>query len=496
MTAAPTPTRCAVAVVCGPHLVSQVLPAAVPVEMFIDDVVELVDDELKRRGHTGLDADVGYRLHKADGTRLDCARALDELGIEDGTTLVLAVAEPGESFEPHYESLSTGLARIGQRLFTPVSAQTAVHTALAMLAAAVAVTIGLALRARSAGAVPIPALAAGVPGLLAAGAALGARRQRPEQHDLVAGLGWAAVPLLACGAAVAAPGELGAPHLFIGALAIVVGVCLAPAAARWQRTAATAVITGAALIGAVAAVRMWQPVPGPWLGMGALVGLLLLLTFAPTITLWTARIRPPQFGSITGRDLFQHRAGLPSDAVSPVDLDHPADHPAADDDPAATPRGAHIAELAIRAHSALTGICIGAALALPVAVWATLTPGRSTAPTVLAALFVVIFLSRARAFAARPQAVTLVCGAAGAVCAAIAKYVLAQPPTAGPALLAGVVALFGFAAAGLLAAILVPATTFTPLVRMAVEWAELVAIVIALPLAAWISGLFTWVRMR
>ena len=44
------PARCAVAVVCGEHLVSQVYPASVPVEVFVDNVVELLNDELKRRG--------------------------------------------------------------------------------------------------------------------------------------------------------------------------------------------------------------------------------------------------------------------------------------------------------------------------------------------------------------------------------------------------------------------------------------------------------------
>jgi len=38
------PARCAVAVVCGEHLVSQVYPASVPIEAFIDNVVELLND--------------------------------------------------------------------------------------------------------------------------------------------------------------------------------------------------------------------------------------------------------------------------------------------------------------------------------------------------------------------------------------------------------------------------------------------------------------------
>ncbi|CAM2969114.1 EsaB/YukD family protein [Mycobacterium intermedium] len=107
------PARCAVALVCGEHLVSQVYPASVPIEAFIDNVVELLNDELKRRGCHGLEAGVGYELHKANGVRLDITKTLDELGVEDGATLTLVPAAEGESFEPQYEALSTGLARIG-----------------------------------------------------------------------------------------------------------------------------------------------------------------------------------------------------------------------------------------------------------------------------------------------------------------------------------------------------------------------------------------------
>jgi len=65
------PARCAVAVVCGEHLVSQVYPASVPIEVFIDDIVELLNEELKRRGFAGLEPGVGYELHKVNGVRLD-----------------------------------------------------------------------------------------------------------------------------------------------------------------------------------------------------------------------------------------------------------------------------------------------------------------------------------------------------------------------------------------------------------------------------------------
>jgi type VII secretion integral membrane protein EccD len=487
------PARCAVAVVCGEHLVSQVYPASVPVEVFVDNIVELLNDELKRRGLTGLESGVGYELHKANGVRLDVTKTLDELGVEDGATLVLVPTVNGESFEPQYESLSTGLARIGKKLFQPVTAVTAAHTALAILAMISAVVFGLALRNRTADDSMAPSMVTGVAGLLAVGGAGMVTRWWPHRGDLSDGFAWLAVPLLAVSMGAGAPGSLGSAHLFITALAAGVLVCGIAVLTRRHINAAATMGTLCVVGGVVAAARMWRPIPAQWIGMCTMVGLLFLLTLAPTVALWAARIRPPYFGSVTGRDLFRRSAGLPVDAVSPVDE-------AADEElsPDTTPRGARIAAAAVRANNVLTGICVAAGAVLPVAVWATLMPGRPRggAAAVLAGLFVLIFISRGRAFADKRQAIALVCGAAAAVCVGVIKYVLHEPATSADAVLWGAVILAGFGGAGLVAALLVPVTRFTPLVRMVAEWLEIAAIIAAMPLAAWIGGLFTWVRMR
>lgn len=490
------PARCAVAVVCGDHLLSQVYPASVPIEVFLDDVVELLNDELKRRGLSGLESGVGYELHKANGVRLDITKTLDDLGVEDGATLALVPASEGESFEPQYESLSTGLARAGKKLFEPVSIETAAHTALAIVAMVAATILGLVVRQRISTDSLVPSLVAGSIGLLAAGGAVVVWRWWPHRDDMLDGLGGLAVPLIAVALGAGAPGRPGAAHLFIVALAAGVLTCGITVATGRHASAAATAVTLCVLGGTVAAVRMWWPVPAQWVGMCTLVALLLALTFAPTIALWVARIRPPYFGSITGRDLFRRSDGLPGDAVAPVS--DGADGVEDDVNPDTTPRGARIAAAAVSANSVLTGICVGAAVALPAAVWATLMPGRDRAPAaaVLAGLFVVIFISRGRAFADKRQAVVLVAGAAAATCVGIVKYVLHQPASSATGLLWAAVLLVGFAAAGLLAALLVPVTRFTPLVRMAAEWVEIAAIIAALPLAAWIGGLFTWVRMR
>lgn len=80
-------------------------------------MVELFDADLKRKGFDGVALPAGsYELHKINGVRLDINKSLDELGVQDGDTLVLVPRVAGESFEPQYESLSTGLAAMGKWL--------------------------------------------------------------------------------------------------------------------------------------------------------------------------------------------------------------------------------------------------------------------------------------------------------------------------------------------------------------------------------------------
>ena len=123
---------------------------------------------------------------------------------------------------------------------------------------------------------------------------------------------------------------------------------------------------------------------------------------------------------------------MPVDAVAPVE-DDDADGP----DPDTTPHGVVIADLAARANGVLTGICVAIAIALPGAAWAALMPGRPrrTAAAILVGLFVLIFISRGRAFADRRQAVALVCGAVGTLCSGVANYVVHANTDSGAALL-------------------------------------------------------------
>ena len=294
----------------------------------------------------------------------------------------------GESFEPQYESLSTGLAAMGKwlgrdggdRMFAPVTPLTAAHTAIAITAMAVGVVVALALRARTFTDSLIPAVVAGrhrcAAGYRRNGGAVGVAGRR----DMFSGFGWLAVVLLAVAGACAPPGPLGAAHALIGLVvmllgAIAIGVMTTePVADRGGRRGSDGMRDprrGGRLCGCFGRFRYrcWR---SAWP-----VGLLVLVRMAPTIALWVARVRPPHFGSITGRDLFARREGMPVDTVSPVSEDETEDEDNELTD--ITARGAAIATSARLVNAVQVGVCGGVSLLLPAAVWGVLTPGRSLA---------------------------------------------------------------------------------------------------------------------
>lgn len=161
-----------------------------------------------------------------------------------------------------------------------------------------------------------------------------------------------------------------------------------------------------------------------------------------------------------------------------------------------TARGAAIAASARLVNAVQVGVCVGVSIVLPGAVWGVLAPSRPYAwlALLVAGLVVGIFITQGRGFAAKYQAVALVCGAAAAVCAGVVKYATDSPKDALTGLLWPAVVVATFAAFGLAAALLVPAMRFRPFIRLSVEWVEVLAFIVLLPAAAALGGLFTWIR--
>lgn len=290
--------------------------------------------------------------------------------------------------------------------------------------------------------------------------------------------------------------QLGAAHALIGLVVVVLGAITIGVATRkrWQTAVVTAVVTVCGILAAVAAVRMFRPVSMQVLAICVLVGLLVLIRMTPTVALWVARVRPPHFGSITGRDLFARRAGMPVDTVAPV-----SEADADDEDNELTDitaRGTAIAASARLVNAVQVGMCVGVSLVLPAAVWGVLTPRQPWAwlALLVAGLTVGLFITQGRGFAAKYQAVALVCGASAAVCAGVLKYALDTPKGVQTGLLWPAIFVAAFAALGLAVALVVPATRFRPIIRLTVEWLEVLAMIALLPAAAALGGLFAWLR--
>lgn len=510
MVTAAFPTLCEVAIICATasvdkdeqageqpgqrtHSFTQVIPAGVRLVKLIDAIRDSINDELDERGEPQLPA-ANYELRAVGGRRLDPKRSLQELGVANGDALVLVPAEAGEAYVPQYEELSTGLARLGKKLVAAVSETIAVRTALVVLALAAVVVAAIAVRARTFTGETftealIPAAVVGGGGLILAALAVAASSWWPDEHDIIDTLAWVSCGLITVCGYVVAPGHLGAPHLVIAGLAAVVTVAATARFTGRHTTAATAVIAVCVIAAVSVGLRWWRPVPGQVLGLITLTVLLVAIFYTERIALRVCTIRPPHFGSVTGRDIFDALKGaLTRDTVTPVDN--------TDIDP--TPSGERIGADAVRLANVASGLCIAYAVVLPPAIWAVLVPGASYTwqAFVVAVLFVAIFITRARSFVAWKQAVPLVVGACVATLAGVVKYVLAAPGGDTTALLAATGVVFAFGLCALGAAVIVPHTRFMPPIRIAVEWFELIAMVVSVPLMAWIGGLFTWLLYR
>lgn len=229
MAIAQFPLLCEVAVICVPdadsdadnpvtHMVSQVLPAEVPIVKFLDRLRDSVNGELNLRGFEQLPAG-DYELRTIGGERLDERRHLRELGVHTGMPLVLIAAAPDAAYVPHYEQLSTGLARVGKKLVTPVTAEIAVYTALAILAMSVLVGIACGLRVRTFTDSPVVYLITGAIGAGLAAMAVATGRWWPKQVVVIDALAWMSCVTLTAFGYMFAPGPLGAPQLLLaGAL--------------------------------------------------------------------------------------------------------------------------------------------------------------------------------------------------------------------------------------------------------------------------------------
>lgn len=483
------PPSCRVSILAGDsHQIDLVLPSAAPLSTLVDPTVAAINKVLRGRGAPELPS-ATYEFARAAGmSALASDVSLAGHNIVDGEILVLMPAGTAERYGPVVENVSTALAQYASAHFVRVTAETAVAVAVSIMAGALAVGAALLWRFRWAteSSVLVPALLAGAAAVLIGASVLAARLG--ALRVVTDGAAWAAIALATLAAATVPPGRHpGAPHAFLAAVTAIAGTWLLVRLTGRYWSAAAAVITAGA--GAIAAslIRMYWQVPGPRLAIGMLVAVLVATAAAPAVALWLAKVPRQSFGSITGRDIFARAPGQPEDTVSPVEGGPPAD---------VTLTGEQIAAAARRSNTVLTGVLVGiAAITVPSALIAV-TPGASEHWPPLAVVGVVsaILILRARAFRDRRHAILLVLAATASMIGAAARYGLHASATDTGAVLGAAGAAVGIAAAGLLAAAVVPPRIFSPPVRKVVEYTEYLLLAAIVPFAAWAIGLLHYIR--
>lgn len=293
----PSTTR--VTILTGRRMTDLVLPAATPIETYIDETVAVLADLLE---DTPADVLAGFDF-KAQGEwafarpgapPLKASESLDESGVVDGALLTLVSVTRTERYRPLVEDVIDAIAVLDE---SPEFDRTALNRFVGLAVPIVAVVItGLALKAwTDAGHSWWWAVALGVLGLAVLGGSM-LSKTRYGNLDMSESLLVAAVPLLAGAAALAVPlprgaGGLGAPQ-FAGAGAVVLLLVLATRGGPRKRAEVASFLAVASIAATAASIAYgydWQE----WVPSGAIAFGLIVVTNAAKLTVAVARIALP-----------------------------------------------------------------------------------------------------------------------------------------------------------------------------------------------------------
>jgi type VII secretion integral membrane protein EccD len=438
--------------------VDLVLSAAVPIGSLIPPIVDILAAEC---GHPAQPVAIRHQLSLPGNVALDPSKTLFQLGIRDGTALILTssstVLTPPR-FDDVAEAVSVSLAatarpwtRQAARLISALAASWLAGTGSAVLIRAAFATND-ARRSSCAG-------VAAMAGFIALPAAAVAYR---VFRDRTAGLtmGLAASGFAALAGLLAIPGNLGAPNALLATAAAatsatamrVIGCC----ATVFTALACFATVeAAAAVVGAVTAA----PLPAISAASAA-ISLVLVEVSAPLSIL-----------------LAGFSSQLPSepDVVSNAPI--PAPH--------------RLSARAIRANTWLTSLVAAfsaaAALgAIGAAAGSYFGGGQRSLGIAFATITGGVLLLRARSHQDLARSVPLVVAGTATLSATLVIAAIAYPLNtpyiaAASTMLAAAVLCLGF---------ITQTMTFSPIGRRSVELLEYLALAVIVPLACWICGLY------
>jgi type VII secretion integral membrane protein EccD len=488
----PSTTR--VTILTGRRMTDLVLPAAAPIETFIDETVSVLAETLE---DTPADVLAGFDF-KAQGMwafarpgapPLKGDESLDDAGVVDGSLLTLVSVSRTERYRPLVEDVIDAIAVLDE---SPEFDRTALNrfVGVAIPIAALTITVVSLLAWSQTGRDWWWALALGLLGLTLLGGSL-LSKNRYRNIDMAESLLVAALPVVAGAAALAVPlpqgvDSLGAPQI-AGAGAVVLLLTLASRGGPRKRAelASFMAITAIAATGAAIAYGYgWQF----WVPAGAIAFGLIIVTNAAKLTVAVARIALPPIPA-------------PGETVSNDELLDPVASPEAVDEESPTwqaiiasvpDSAARLTERSQLAKKLLIGFLTAGALVLAVGAIAVVVQGHFFVHSlIVAGLVAVICGFRSRLYAERWCAWSLLSAAVVIPTGVMVKLCQWYPHSAW-------LVLSIYTALAVVVLIVVGATEgvrrVSPVTKRILELLDGAAIAAVIPLLLWIASVYDVLR--
>jgi type VII secretion integral membrane protein EccD len=471
-----------------------VLPAAPPIETYIDETVSVLGDLLEdspKDALAGFDfaAQGTWAFARPGSPPLKADESLDDAGVVDGSLLTLVSVSRTERYRPLVEDVIDAIAVLDESpAFDRAALNRFVGLAVPVVSLAISV-MSLVAWSRTGHGWWWP-LALAVLGLALLGGSMLAK-SRYDSIDLSESLLVAAAPALAGAAALAVPlpngiDGLGAPQI-AGAGAVILLLTLATRGGPRGRAnvASFLAVLSVAITGAAIAYGYgWDA----WVPAGAIAFGLIAVTNAAKLTVAVARIALPPIPA-------------PGETVSNEELLDPVATPEASDEESATWQAiiASVPESAVRLQERtqltsqlLIGFLSAGALVLTVGAIAVVVQGHFFVHSmIVAGLATAVCAFRSRLYAERWCAWALL-GAVVVIPTGVAVRLSDWYPD-----LAWLVLVL-YAAAGVIALIVIGATAgvrrVSPVTKRILELLDGMAIAAIVPLLLWIASVYDVLR--
>jgi type VII secretion integral membrane protein EccD len=470
-----------------------VLPAAAPIETYIDETVSVLADLLEDAPTNvlaGFDfsAQGVWAFARPGAPPLKASLSLDDAGIVDGSLLTLVSVSRTERYRPLVEDVIDAIAVLDESPeFDRSSLNLFINVAIPL--AAMAVTVMSLVAWSRAGHDWCWAVALGILGLgLLGGSALATNRY--QNLDMAESLLMASVPTLAGAVALAVPLPRGVDSLcapqIAGSAAVVLLLTLATRGGPRRRAEWASFVAVAAIALTAAAVAYgygWQY----WVPTGAVAFGLIVVTNAAKLTVAVARIALPPIPapgeSVTNDELLDPIATSGTDEESPTWQAIIASVPAS---------ASRLHERSQLAKRLLIGFVTAGALTLSVGAIAVVVQGHFFLHTmIVAGLVASICGFRSRLYVERWCAWALLAAAVLIPTGVMVRLCLWYPDNAW-------LVLAVYTAAGVVTLIIIGATAnvrrVSPVTKRIIELLDGAAIAAVVPMLLWIASVYDLLR--